>query len=106
MFGSQNKINSNNPNSFVSGLGNIIQENQAFVFMGGGRNNTAESYCQAVFGCFTKANPDALFKVGAGEEPTAENGWRTIRRNAFEILKDGSVVVEKSPLKNNDVLRW
>ncbi|MBR2388113.1 MAG: hypothetical protein IKB02_09965 [Clostridia bacterium] len=56
----------------------------------GGRGTKATATAQTAIGKYNKENPDALFIVGNG---TSDND----RSNAFEVLKDGRVVLgEKS----------
>jgi hypothetical protein len=95
--GQQNDITINSMNCAVFGLGNKITRAHNSLLSGRNLINSGVDNL-TIFGVFNDDyNYDKLFVVGCGQEPTAANGWRTVRENALEVLTNGVVIANKAP---------
>ena len=116
VLGNQNIIgekdgDSDTANNFISGLINYIGLSQ-FCGIIGNRNQIRNSeniflaghsllangrYYKTVVGRFNDDKANTYFEVG--------NGVNGVRRNAFEVLKDGRAKVQSAPTEDDDVVR-
>ena len=97
-----------NTSAIVSGT-NCINNGARSIIVG--YYNRSDNHATAVFGDHTKTGrrsqlvageynvgkTDTLFEIGNGDETT--------RSNAFEVFKDGSVKIYKTPQNNEDAVR-
>ena len=91
----QTSINANLVNSALFGIQHNITADKTIknVFITG-QGNTAANNNQTVCGQFNSVNPNALFIVGNGVGPNANN-------NAFEVLKNGNIKIGTCELGTN-----
>ena len=68
----------------------------------GGLGTIASATGQTAIGMYNAENSDALLIVGNG---TSTDGEDINRKNAFEVLRDGSAVLQSSGTSNNSVVR-
>lgn len=98
-FGQHNIINGHDSATF--GLYNEITSNAAEA-MAGGIHNIASGKGQFVIGTANEDNSDALFIVGNGKAigeadiRVETDETKIARSNAFEVLKDGTIIIGSS----------
>ena len=87
---------SRHTNTFTAGQNNEAMGRRSSIF---GYSNYTYTENGFVVGQYNARNDNALFQVGNG------TGASGLRKNAFEVLKDGRAKVYGAPIDDNDVVR-
>lgn len=86
-------------NSVVGGKNNDINSNYTLAFGLGLQSNPQSGVYKSIVGRYNNESSAALFQVGCGDDTYT-------RRNALEVLADGTTKVFKKPTADYEVVRW
>ena len=106
LFGEKNNNEGNN--SFIFGSANTNKNGRSYIFGMHNNNNNDDSILlgkylysstdeQIILGKYNAENPNALFIIGTGSNDS-------IKMNALEVLKDGTVEIKKSGSSLNSLV--
>ena len=115
--GKENTVTINGQSNIVSGEQNLLGRVTNSIICGDNDNieleqliggikagldilNNSDIQGKALFGQYNKPKTNTLLEVGNGTGPSAG-----LRKNAFEVLKDGRVKVQTAPVDDDDVVR-
>lgn len=117
VVGHENDVSENGRSNIVSGEQNLLGRVTNSIICGDNDNieleqliggikagldilNNSDIQGKALFGQYNKPKTNTLLEVGNGTGPSAG-----LRKNAFEVLKDGRAKVQSAPIDNDDVVR-